>query len=163
MEAWAPDAVVIRHGASGAPQRARAGCGAVSSKPEDDGHTQASDRRPCPRRVTMRRKVGRLDGSAWTIVGGGKCLTQASSQVQRVCAAEHARRVGQDGSHADAAPGRGRRLALIGRLRQWMPRCKWPDDRGCDAAGPEERYESRYFPNGARVQPPVRLDAAGWR
>ncbi len=122
LEAMGADAVVIRHGASGAPHRlADAGWISGSVVNAGDG-THEHPTQALLDAFTMRRHLtggtGDLSGRRVTIVGD--VLHSRVARSQRAAAA-HPRRRGDARRAADAAPGRGRDLAVRRCRTTWTP------------------------------------------
>ena len=134
LEAMGADAVVIRHSASGAPAPAgrlgprhrgqRRGRHARAPDPGAAGrvHHPAQVRPlgragPRARRQRARWRAGRAAGH-----DRRRRAAQPGRPVQRPAAA-HPGRGGDPGRAADAAPGRGRRLALPRSATTWTRRC----------------------------------------
>ena len=131
LEAMGADAVVIRHGSSGAPHRlANSRLGAVlrgqrrrrDARAPDAGAARRVHPAPPPRRPRRSPDHHRRRRAA-----------QPGGALQRA-APGHARRRGDPGRAADAAPGRGRQLAGpdVVRPRRGARQVR----RGDDAAGP---------------------------
>ena len=173
LEAMGADAVVIRHSASGAPHRLADWVRGSVVNAGDGTHEHPTQ--ALLDAFTMRRRFGRSSGSG-TGPGAGRAgrgarraaghhrrrrPAQPGGPVQRPAAA-HARRRGDAGRAADPAAGRGRRLAVLGRLRPGRGAAQ--ERRGDDAAGPAGADERRVLPQRARVQPPLRPGRRpGWR
>ena len=163
LEAMGADAVVVRHGASGAPHRlAHSGWVRSSVVNAGDG-THEHPTQALLDAFTMWRHLGEsaggLDGPAGR--DRRRRAAQPGGPVQRAAAA-HARRRGDPGRAADAAAGRRRELAGgdVVRPRRGAPQGR----RGDDAAGParadERRRSSRPRASTAAA---TASTAAGWR
>ena len=156
------DAVVVRHGASGAPHR----LAYVRLDPLLAWSTPATAPTSTPRRRCSTPSPCGGTSARSTAVGwrsSATCCT-AGGPVQRAAAA-HPRRRGHAGRAADAAAGRGRDLAGRDVLR---PRRRAPQGRrGDDAAGAARADERGVLPDRAGVLAALRPrrsadgDAAG--
>ncbi len=156
LEAMGADAVVVRHGASGAPHRlAHSGWIGGSVVNAGDG-THEHPTQALLDAFTMRRHlaggVGALDGQRITIVGDVLHSRVARSNVLLLA---HPRRRGHPGRAADAAAGRGRDLALRDLVRPRRGRCP-TSDAVMMLRVQRERMNAAFFPSTARVQPPLR-------
>ena len=136
------DAVVVRHGASGAPHRlAHSGWVALQRRQRRRRHPRAPDP-GAARRVhdvaAPRQSSGGLDGRRVAIVGDVLHSRVARSNALLL---QHPRRRGHPGRAADAAAGRRRGLAGrdVVRPRQRAAQGR----RGDDAAGPAGADERR--------------------
>ena len=155
LEAMGADAVVVRHGASGAPHRlAHSGWVALQRGQRRRRHPRA----PHPgaaRRVHDVAAPGRSTGRARGPPGRDRRrrAAQPGGPLQRAAAA-HPRRRGHPGRAADAAAGRHRHLAGrdVVRPRRGDPQGRRRDD----AAGPARTDERRVLPDRARVLPALR-------
>ena len=151
LEAMGADAVVVRHGASGAPHRlAHSGWVRSSVVNAGDG-THEHPTQALLDAFTMWRHLG----AARRPPGRDRRrrAAQPGGPLQRAAAAD-ARRRGHPGRPADAAAGRRRDL---GRRDVVRPRRGAAQGRrGDDAAGPAGADERRVLPDRARVLPPLR-------
>ena len=159
LEAMGADAVVIRHGASGAPHRlANAGWISGSVVNAGDG-THEHPTQALLDAFTMRRHLagGTGDLSGRRVTDRRRRAAQPGRPLQRAAAA-HARRRGHARRAADAAAGRRRDLAVrdVVRPRRRARQVR----RGDDAAGPARADERRVLPQRARVQPALRARRA---
>ena len=122
LEAMGADAVVVRHGASGAPHRlAHSGWVALQRGQRRRRHPRA----PHPGAARRLHDVAPPRPSAGDLDGQGRDRRRRPAQpggpLQRAAAA-HARRRGHAGGAADPAPGRHRGLAGA-RRRTTSTRC----------------------------------------
>ena len=168
LEAMGADAVVIRHGASGAPHRlANAGWIGGSVVNAGDG-THEHPTQALLDAYTLRRHLrgGRGDLSGASRDHRRRRPAQPRGAIQRA-AAQHARRRGHPHRTADAAADRCRVVAVQGLVRH--RRGAGHQRRHHDAARAGRAYARRVLPVGPRVQPGLRPrpgphdDAAGPR
>ena len=168
LQAMGADAVVIRHGASGAPHRLatarldrRRASSTPATAPTSTRPRRCSTRSRCAAACTAGDAAGRdLDGRA----GHDRRRRPAlpGRPLERAAAA-HPRRRGHPGRAADPAAGRRRGLA-VRRSSYDLDAALAEVRRGDDAAGPARADERRVLPDRARVLPPLRpRRATGWR
>ena len=156
LEAMGADAVVIRHGASGAPHRL-ANSGWVRSSVINAGDgTHEHPTQALLDAFTMWRHLGRAQRRHPRRAADRhrrRRAALAGGALQRAAAAD-ARRRGHPGRAADPA---ARRRGHLGRGDVVRPRRRDPEGRrGDDAAGPARADERRVLPDRPRVLPPLR-------